>query len=384
MQLNKQAELIVFQVDNTHFEAIGDVAQYTSVKWPEAYCGYATFELWAPVTEENIRLLKEGYFIWNGSKSAVIIESVKSSLEDDGSKRMVVQGRTLEKILLDRILWGGYSYTNIRPSTLMYNLVNECCVNPSNADRKLPYLICAEDQYYGDIIPTVQRTGGWLYNALYEIAGEELGFDVEFDPENENLVFRVTKGVDRTLGNTGGVDPVIFSSQLEDVLNSSYYSNSSEEKNVALVQGEDSGSTRKSEVSGDNTLTGYDRKEVYVDARDLQSEVYHEDGTSTTLTPQEYLQTLRQRGDEALASYSRAETFEASIRQVGNIQYVYGRDYTKGDMVTVEDEGLGVIVSARVVQIEEDFSDGYDFYLQFGYSIPTILQKIKRATNYNS
>lgn len=172
---------------------------------------------------------------------------------------------------------------------------------------------------------------------------------------------------------------VVFSTDLEDILSSSYYSNNEDEKTMALVQGEDSGSSRKSETVGNVNASGYNRRELYVDARDLQSEVYNEDGTTTTLTDAQYRATLVQRGKEKLSEHISTETFDAQIRQFGDVQYEFGVDYVKGDKVTVIDKQLMIQVSARITSVEEDFSDEYALILTFGYSYPTILLKVKRA-----
>ena len=62
----------------------------------------------------------------------------------------------------------------------------------------------------------------------------------------------------------------------------------------------------------------------------------------------------------------------------GEVQYEFGVDYNKGDKVTVRDKQLGVVVSARITEVEEDFDDEYELVLTFGYSYPTIMQKVKQ------
>ena len=86
-----------------------------------------------------------------------------------------------------------------------------------------------------------------------------------------------------------------------------------------------------------------------------------------------------QRGKEKLAEHIATETFDAQIRQFGDVQYEFGVDYVKGDKVTVIDRQLMIQVSARITSVEEDFSDEYSLILTFGYSYPTILLKVKRA-----
>lgn len=377
MLLNKQIQITVFQVDNNTFEALGDISQYTSLLWPDAYNGYAQFELWAPITPDNAALLKKKNIIWCGGENAAVIEIVKATVDDKGEKIYDIKGRTLEKYLTERMINGTYSGSG-HASTLMYDMVDKNAIHPSNANRKIPYLVNAVDKQVGNEISQYQKTGGALYDALYQMASEsDIGFSVLFDPRNKRLVFEVRKGADRTQDNDEGNGPVVFSTELEDILSSEYYGNIQDEKNVALVQGEDKGEARKSVLVGKVDAYGFDRKELYVDARDLQSEVFNADGTSTPLTPAQYLEVLTQRGNEKLSECEIIETFEAQIRQFGDIQYEFGVDYVKGDKVTVIDEQLGVIVSARITNVEEQYDEEYNLVLTFGYSYPTLLQKVK-------
>ena len=377
MLLEKQIQILVFKVDDTTFENIGEVNQYDSLIWPDKFNGYASFELWAPITEENSEYFKKGNILWCGGDNAAVVEIVKSAIDDKGTKTFNVKGRTLEMFLTTRIIWGTYNASNKYASTTMYDIVKQNCINPTNASRKIPYLECAEDKLLGGKM-SVQKTGGEVYDAITTIASsKDLGFNMLFRPKEKKLIFEVVAGVDRTIEQSE-VDPVEFSTDLEDILSSSYYTNNQDEKNVAFVQGEGDGTSRVSQISGNNELEGFDRKELYVDARDLQSETVNEDGTTTSLTPDEYKAALINRGDDKLSECEVTETFEAQIRVFGDIQYEFGKDYQKGDKVTVRDRQLNVVVSARITEVEEDFDDEYALVLTFGYSYPTIMQKVKR------
>lgn len=381
MLLRKQIQILVFKIDDSGtFDNIGEINLFDSLVWPDKFNGYANFELWAPITEENSEYLKRGNVLWCGGDNAAVIEIVKSSVDDKGTKTFNVKGRTLEMLLTTRIIWGTYNGTNKKSSTVMYEIVNQNCINPSNPKRKIPFLECKVDRQLGNTI-TYQKTGGEVYDALTNIADNSgLGFNVLFRPREKKLIFEVIEGTDRTINQTIN-DPVEFSTDLEDILSSSYYSNSQDKKSVALVMGEGEGSDRKGQISGDDNSSGFLRRELYVDARDLQSESVSENGTTQTLTANEYKQVLIQRGDEKLDEHAVVETFEAQIRVFGDIQYEFGKDYQKGDKVTVRDGQLGVVVSARITEVEEDFDDEYALILTFGYSYPTIMQKVKRL-NY--
>lgn len=376
--LLKNVEIQVFKLDNTTFEAIGGINHFTSLMWPDAFNGYTTFELNAPVTEENKMLIKQNNIIWCGGDKAAKIEIISFEMNDDGEKTFKVKGRTLEQILTTRVVFGTYNCTNKKSSTAMYEIVNSQCVNPTDENRKIPFLECAADEKIGKTI-SFQKTGGEVYDAITSIAKDaDLGFDILFRPKEKKLIFKVHAGVDRTAESSN--EQVVFSTALEDLLKSSYYTNNQDVKTLAYVAGEGDGINRKYIVSGNITTKGFARKELYVDARDVQSEYKNEDGSTSTLTDDEYNNLLNDRGIEKLSACDLTETFEASMRVVGNVQYVYGVDYFKGDKVIVEDEEIGVKVIAKITEVSENYDDKYELEITFGYSYPTLIEKLKQRT----
>ena len=141
MLLEKQIQILVFKLDSDGtFESIGEVNRFDNLLWPDKFNGYAQFELWAPITEENAEYFKKGNIVWCGGDNAAVIEIVKSSVDDKGTKTYNVKGRTLEMLLTTRIIWGTYNATNKYASTIMYELVNQNCVNPTVPKRKIPFL----------------------------------------------------------------------------------------------------------------------------------------------------------------------------------------------------------------------------------------------------
>lgn len=376
----KNVEIQVFKLDNETFEPIGGINQFTSLMWPDKFNGYATFELSAPATPENKMLLKKGNILWCGGDVAAKIEIINYDKNEDGEKVFKIKGRTLEQLLTTRIIWGTYNCVSKSSSTAMYEIVNSQCVNPTALYRKIPFLECAEDEQIGKII-SFQKTGGEVYDAIESISKDsDLGFDVLFRPKEKKLIFKVTKGVDRTLTTESGDGSklVFFSTELEDIISSSYYTNNQDEKNLAYVAGEGEGISRKYIISGNSASTGFERKELYVDARDTQSVYKDTDGNEHTLLDDDYNDLLNDRGIEKLSSCVSIETFEASMRMVGNIQYVYGVDYYKGDTVTIQDDEIGIKVLAKITEVSENFDDEYELEITFGYSYPTLIEKIKQ------
>lgn len=261
----------------------------------------------------------------------------------------------------------------------MYEIVNSQCVDV-DMYRKIPFLECAKDEQLGKLM-SFQKTGGEVYDAVQSIATEsDLGFDILFKPKEKKLIFKVTQGVDRSVMSTSdnGSKFVIFSTDLEDILSSGYYTNDQNLKTLAYVAGEGQGAERKHIISGNNASTGFQRREAYIDARDLQSEVTNEDGTITTIPDDEYNDLLNDRGNKKLAECSTTESFEAKMRVAGNVQYVYGVDYFKGDKVIIQDNELGIQIVAKVTEASENIDNEYELILTFGYSHPTLIEKIKQ------
>lgn len=379
--LLKSLDIYVYKLDDDGtFDSIGEINKYTSLMWPDKFNGYTSFELNAPVTPENRNLIKKGNIIWCGGNNACVIEIIQSDMDENGQKTYKVKGRTLEMLLTTRIIWGTYSCIGKYSSTAMYEIVDKQCVNPTDSYRKIPFLECAEDEQLGKII-SFQKTGGEVYDAVESIATDaELGFDILFRPREKKLIFKVTKGIDRTVFPTSGdvSNLVIFSTDLEDILSSSYYTNDQDVKTLAYVSGEGEGTGRVHIISGNTATKGLIRREMYVDARDLQSKVTNEDGTTTQISDNDYRDMLNDRGTEKLAECITAESFEAKMRVIGNIQYEYGIDYNKGDKVIIQDTELGVQVIGKVTEVSENYDDEYELIITFGYSYPTLIQKVKR------
>jgi len=375
-------QLIVFQISNFGFSQVGTLNLFSSLIWRYKYQGYAQCELWAPVTKENASLLVEGNVIWKGGTDAFIIEIVKTVTSENGSMTYQVKGRTLEALLTYRIVWGTYSVTMAKPvSTLMYGLVKDNCVSPTVPERLIKYTDIFKEgtNTLGDPI-LYQKTGGELYDAVSDLASDaDLGFNVIFDPTNQSMMFKVFKGVSRTIYQSV-VDPVVLSAELDDILSSEYYTSSQGVKNMALVAGEDSGAQRKTVETGATMSSGFSRRELYVDARDLQSEVTT-DGSTTTLTPDQYNKVLVQRGNEKLTEFPKVFTFDADVRVNGSTQYKFGKDYKLGDYVTVIDERLNLKVSARASEAEESYGDEYQLSVTFGFSSPTMLDRMRQQIN---
>ena len=381
----KDVQLNVFQVDdNGNFINIGEINQFTNLEWGKAYQEYGEFKLEAPITEENLSLIKEGNILWLGEDNAMLIQIVKQDSSSDGERTFEAEGRSLECFLEQRCLWDAVNYETQYASTIMYDIVAKNCISPSLAKRKIPFLESSTDKHIGGQI-SYQKTGESVYEALTEIAETSgLGFRIKFDPYDKKLIFDVYAGTDRSV-NQSTVAFVEFSTEVDDILESSFYHNAQDYRNVAWVWGEEmdpDDENYQPQVkyeTGAAESAGFARKELFVDADDVERVVEDEDGSEVVLSETVYKEQLAQRGQEELGENPLSESLEAELRQFGFVQNVLDEDYFLGDIVTITDAIMGVRVDARVTAYTYNITNDFTIDMTFGYGYPTLLEAVKRT-----
>ena len=135
-----------------------------------------------------------------------------------------------------------------------------------------------------------------------------------------------------------------YSPQWGNLLNAGWSFADTDYANVALVQGAGDGDARATVWVGDVDSTGSDRREMYIDARDIQPD---EDNKETT-TSQTYLQKLADRGGEKLLSQLRTGSIEFSVED-DSLQV--------GDVLRVSLPQLGYTAMVRVADIITESQD---------------------------
>lgn len=193
-----------------------------------------------------------------------------------------------------------------------------------------------------------QYTGNNLLETVQEICkARGLGFRaVATDHTFIVPTIEITEGVDRSEGQAKN-SPVIFSAEYGNLLSSSYLLDTSNYKNVALVAGEGEGKARKRTTYG--KASGMQRREQYVDARDLST-------NEGEISEEDYTAQLEARGAESIAGYPVTENFDGEIE---TSNFVLDKDYTTGDIVTIENE-YGIRKNVRIATIIECWDEnGY-------------------------
>lgn len=339
------------------FQSILLIDSFESLLWVERYVGYGDFEIYTTVDPVILNTIKKDYYIWNKeSEQTMIVETKQIITEVDQSPKMIFSGRSLESILERRIIW---TQTNLDGNLQngIKKLLDENLINPSIPDRKIDNIIfeMSDDPDITSLKLTAQYTGDNLYDTIYEICNDKgIGFKM-YLTDNHQIAFKLYSGKDRSYDQIK--NPwIIFSPKFENILNSNYIESDKTLRNVALVAGEDSGTARKMFTVGSES--GLNRRELYVDARDIQSET-----SEGTLSNADYNERLKTRGEQKLAENEATSSFEGGIEATNT--FIYGQDFFKGDIVQFVNE-YGMEAKVRVMEmIRAQDTTGYNIYPTF-------------------
>lgn len=320
---------------------IGEADDFTAAIYIPKWNTYGEFELYFPTRKEY--MAKDNFIIWDyDTRKNGIIKYI--SCDEEG---VTLKGYSLLWLLTNRITIPptGKEHDSLSGTVedVMIGLVEHNAVNPSDPARKIPLLGCKESQ---------KRGGSYKYQTRYANLQEDLtsisqvsqlGIGVDIDLGNKKLMFEVLEGTDRTLQQQER-SPVVFSSYYDNVSNREYVLNDMASKNCAYVAGQGEGTARRIAVVGDS-YTGLDRKEVFIDARDVENDA-----------------DLPDRGRTKLADMQTAENYSTEVDASG-----YGSKWLLGDYVTIIDEEFGVSLMVQALSVEESMDDtGYCVTPTFG------------------
>ncbi len=356
-------ELYIFDRD-LNFQGI--LESFFSLIWTRRYSKCGEFELHCNLTPETIELLKRENIIWKkGDLEAGYIEYRNLSQDSNGQETLVVKGKFLIGYLGRRIIWGTENL-NTTAELGIRELINNHAINPTNTDRKIDMLTLGGLKGYTNNIDK-QVSYKNLLETIEEIANtSELGFRTILDMQNKQMIFDIYEGINRTAGQSVNA-PAIFSNEFENILEQEYTDSLNNYRTVALVAGEGEGAARELVTVGSGT--GFDRYELFVDARDLQQE---------DMTNEEYEAVLQNRGQSKLAEMREIQTFESKININSNL--TYREDFDLGDVVTCTSKKWGITIDTRITEIEEVYEEtGKQINVTFGNNIPSLIDKIKQV-----
>lgn len=336
------------------------VDRFESCIWTERWSDIGEFELLLQSTQGNRKLFKTGTRLAiNESKRVMTVETAESSSDSDGKRVLKVKGRSLEAVLDERLAIGTYSgYAPLgewswqdTPEEIARAFVWQICVNGSlHPNDVIPNLIWNQTLFPVDTIPESNFEIIWyqkpasLYAAIKEIADiYDFGFRLYRNGDTGQLFFNIYTGSDRTLQQET-LTPVVFSQDLQNLMNTTEFNTIEKTKNVAYVMWEhpDTHEMYREVVYAPevdpNNMTGFDRHTIYV-----SGEIQDDDKNDEALVSA----ALIRQGLDELAQHRAFTGFDGEISQYA--QYKYDYHYFLGDMVVMQDSN-GLRNNMRVTE----------------------------------
>lgn len=357
---------------NEDLQRLGYIGKFSYLLWRKQYGALAEAELHVDVTMKNIELLEKGNIIHRQDDNEAMFIYYRQFDDSSGVDQLVIKCFSLTRWTDRRILWKQYDF-NDTPEKIMRQIVIENMISPTDPARKIPQIQLNELKNIGKVIQ--QQIS---YKQVYEVCESlctthEIGMRCLFD--GRTLKYDFYEGVDRTINQS--LHPrIILSKDRSNLLKRTYEDANNDLKTTALIGGAGDGTERKFATIG-TSFTGLSRREIFIDAREI-SGTRDVEGEQVPIPDGEYNALLIAKGEQKKAEYTEFIGFDCEL-DVTRENTRYNEDFFLGDLITIKDDELGILMNSRVMQADEVFQEeGKSIYVTVGKSVPTLPQAIKR------
>lgn len=365
------------------FNLLGETSRYESLQITRSWHGIGVLEMRINRYKQHVDKLQRGNIIFphNRLNKGYVIRHREIELDEKGkiTENWIIRALSLKSWMAQRLTMPPAHTANDNKSgnaeTVMLHYINNNVINPVDTARKMPHIILADNLGRGQSISWQSRFKN-LAEELENIGLQSgLGWNVIPDTTLKKYVFEVLEGRDLTASQSD-LPPAIFSPEFNTLGQLSYVESELDYKNYAVVAGQGEGVERRVVSVGDSS--GFERYELFVDARDIEEEIQGEDGEEPTPRPeQDIIADLVNRGNQKLAEHEQEIYVEGQALTKSRL--VYEKDYNLGDMVTLQNKDWGITMDARITEVKEIYEPGNNnIELTFGNSRPELIDKIKQ------
>lgn len=365
---------------------------YSSIIWAKRYNSVGDCELVISATEDNFNKVKECRYISRPDDDMVCkIEKIEIQTDEENGNQFIITGTDIKNILNQRIVAKQTNFNGLVEDYIR-KLITDSIINPTNTDRKIKNFILADKVGFTERIRE-QVTYDYVGDKIQELC-QQYGWGYKVTVNNGNFVFALYKGEDKS-------QYVTFSEDYDNISTTDYTKDDSKIKNVALIAGEGEGVARVTTSIGSGL--GIDRHELYVDARDISSEIDYDEllssypngkekiinniiyyqvnnvniailtkddkgqVTKVKLCSNVYIENLKNTGYEKMSAYTTISSFTGEV--VVGINYTYKQDYDLGSIVSIVNE-YGISIKVRISEIIESQDDS-------GYSMEPTFENVE-------
>lgn len=333
-------QFIIFDKD---FQTMGSIKVFNTLLWYRRYYSPGIFELHVPA--EYFDLINTGRYLYRNDRTELgVIREVNFMRGDKSQKTAYCKGFFAEHLLNNNVINPTFKRAGT-PEELAYEMIDQYIINPVDIARKIKHIKRGQLRGEGNII-ALQNTGDNVGDRLYDtLKTQEMSQRLVFDYLENTLTYEVWKGLDRT--DAQSVNSwAIFSDAFRNIKNAQYDRDESDCKNIAFVAGAGEGADRKIIEVDIRNSQDEERRELWVDARDLQ-----QTSDNVIYTDEQYHDLLFQRGLEKLADYAVIEKVDSDIDPAANL--IYGIDFDLGDLCTYRYSDVNIECSKRITEIQE-------------------------------
>lgn len=371
--------LYVYDRDMT---LLGVAEKITSLMWTRRYWSVGEFKLLLPFTPKYGEIFKKNNIVIKQGENSAAAEAaeilyINIRKDKTGAEEIEVQGKFISRWLDKRILLNQIITTDTTPN-IIKKIVTETITNPKNPDRKIHGVELGEDT--GIERGRIEYSSEPYTNALLAIEtaakASKLGFRMKTNIREKKHYFEVYDGRDLTADQKEN-RPCIFSQEFDNVGEQEYTNSVENLKSTAYVGGEEKEGTARKVVEVGETAAGLERQEVFINATDI-TQTYTEGETEHTMTDEQYIEMLKQRGAQELENYAETLNFSSNIDTFGNLKY--RQDYDIGDRVTCINKNWKIKIKVRITEVTEVYQQGEEnLEITFGESLPALLDKIRQV-----
>ena len=349
------------RVIDKNFNLIGEVDCFESFSHTRRWRGSGGFDLRVELNDMTRECFKKDNIIIFDKNPNLV--GIVEHAEIDGNGQgdfFAVRGKTLSGLLERRVIVPPNAETwateQGKQESIVKNFIIKNCINPTNTKRKIERFEVAPDKGRG-------KDDKWrsAYDVLEDKLNEiceysEFGYDVNLDLANKKFVFDIFEGRDLTVEQSE-LPPVIFSSRFNNILNRKYTESVMGTYNSVYAG-------TKEEVG--KMVLNYGETEIGIARRESFLSV-SEDTT----------EAIKKEADNFLEENREIKTFELEVSPETN--FIYGRDYKLGDLVTIEDRKLKVTMNSRIIEVVENYTGNQrSLTITFDKLIPNLLNKLRK------
>ena len=350
-------------------ELVGVVDDYESFSFTRKYSDCGEWQLVLNGNTRHAKLIKDIDYISMGSGVSGVVEQIENNVGENN--QIIYSGSELKGITSSRIVMpptnSAYLTIKKHPALVILDILNTQIADCEDANRNIPNTRI-DSSIIVDKTQIIEYDGrfGNVYEEIASIAtAYGIGWYAAIEPKQSNnqyaeIVFYVYNGIDRSKNQSTNSRFILRYSN--DNIEQSNYQYIDTIPNTALVAGQGEGIERAL-YTVNSTAAGLERKEVYIDARDIED---------NTLLPQ--------RGKEKLAEYGEANSYHITLSQ--NLIKQYHSAFELGDIGTIQDDLLDIEIDFRLTEITEVYeSDDFRLEIVCGYDKKDLGSAIKRSTS---